>query len=381
MPIAPIKAGGWSQGQPLTPAHLNDFQAKLIGAGDDIDRITHRQLPALLLPRLLEATFAVTNETLAVINPDGEGKPTLVMRSGADGVVEVLDTPIAVVKGTLSEAVAGGAVSAAYSSTLQRVVLVPTTNASSTKCANYTDNRGTTWFVGGDMGFLAEQVVWNPTHARFICRGPTTQVSHSPDADISPGWTVTTHSLSTSGLGGMAVLSGGRTVICGRDGSDFPRMSISDNGGTSWSDSGGYPAPPSGSWLNEGYITGNGGSKIWHAGFISGALRVSTSPDGVTWTPIADLTTADNNMPPALLQPSAAIVPKLMCCPNTGLLVLIGARTTDGSFAIASVDEGLSWSAPIFFPAGTLHGYGVASGRLFYAKGTRTMASDGFSGF
>lgn len=42
MTIAPIKAGGWTQGEPLTPAQLNDFQAKLIAAGDVDDSLDAR---------------------------------------------------------------------------------------------------------------------------------------------------------------------------------------------------------------------------------------------------------------------------------------------------------------------------------------------------
>lgn len=42
MTIAPIKAGGWAQGEPLTPAQINDFQAKLVGAGDTEDALDTR---------------------------------------------------------------------------------------------------------------------------------------------------------------------------------------------------------------------------------------------------------------------------------------------------------------------------------------------------
>ena len=175
----------------------------------------------------------------------------------------------------------------------------------------------------------------------------------------------------------MACFANGRTAICGLD-SGNPRISISDNA-ISWSDSAGFPDHGGPGWLGSGCIAGTNGPKIWHAGFIGNPgsqLRISESSDGVTWTTIATLTTADHAMPPPAMQPTTS--PRLLHCPNTGLLVVLGLKASEGVFALASRDGGITWGDPAFFKsAASLLEFALANGKLFRSNGDVISMSDG----
>lgn len=379
MPIAPIKAGGWSQGQPLTPAQINDFQAKLIGAGDGLDSsetrllaIEKRALAQALFLRPITPANSGASENIGAVSLENGGF------SEGLGALLVTSNYILIARDgsrtELAETTLPGTHGAVYDAANQygedRIVAVHASGNNN----HYTDDFGSTWTQGGAIGFEPRRIIWNEALGRFLALGATASVARSTNA---VAWTTATHSLSTNAAGGIACFANGRTAICGSDGGT-ERISISDDG-ISWSDSGGFPAHDGPGWIDPGAIVGTNGSKIWHAGFRSspGAyLRISESTDAVTWTTIADFSTADDNMPPPALQPTAG--PWFRRCPNTGLLVVAGFKTGEGAFAIASRDDGVTWGDPAYINTiGTLGQLALANGKLFHSLGDTLLMSDG----
>lgn len=378
MPIAPIKAGGWAQGQPLTPAHLNDFQAKLIAAGDSIDgaasrllRIEKRALAeALFLRPLTPANAGSAGRVAAVSLENGglsEGLGALVMTTRD---VRIARDDLRALNVESFDGSAGDFTDAAYQYGGDRIVVVHVNGNHNM----FTDDFGTTWSTGAAISFAPYRIIWNEALGLFIAASSTTTVARS--SNVPSLWTNATHSLSSGGSG-LACFANGRTAICGLD-SGVERISISDNA-ISWSDSAGFPAHGGPGWIGAGCICGTNGPKIWHAGFIGNpgsALRISESTDGITWTIIAHLSIAENNIPPPAVQPSSN--PRLMRCPNTGLMVVLGLSTSNGVFAIASRDDGVNWGDPAFFRTATgLEQFALANGKLFHTSGDIISMSDG----
>jgi hypothetical protein len=241
----------------------------------------------------------------------------------------------------------------------------------------FTNDFGVTWTAGGAIGFVGQDIIWNETLGLFLVNSSSgSSVARSADAT---SWTLASHSLAVNGNGGIACLASGRTVVCGEEPSaTFPRFSVSDNG-SSWSDSGGFPADGGIAFLDRGYICGNGGSEIWHVGVRGNpgsGLRISVSGDGASWTTRADFTTIGHNIPPGAVQPTTQ--PRIMCCQNTGMLVVLACRVIDSSiFAIASMDRGFTWTDPVFFRGTNVRSFAVADGKLFRTVGARVEKSDG----
>lgn len=359
-------ANGFVRGTVAAPQHVN-FLFNAMAS------IVRRAFSALLIPRVIDHEFGTSSSTMAAVHIENggfsEGIGTLVLKPGTDGVALVKDGGI-VTAATDLTGTHSLVTSAAHEVGADRIVVVHTGGSNN----QFTDDMGATWTAGGAVGFVPQDVVWNDALSLFLCNSASgSSVARSADAT---SWTGASHSLATNGNGGIAVLASGRTVICGNDGGSFPRFSISDNGSV-WSDSGGFPADGGISFANAGYICGNGGPVVWHVGFRGSAfMRVSTSPDGVTWTTVADFSTAANSIPPAAVQPT--IQPRIMCCQNTGLLVIVGCDASNtNTFAVASADGGVTWSDPIFFTEATNQSFAVASGKLFHTEDVRVEMSDG----
>lgn len=329
---------------------------------------------AALRARLVNFTFSDTANALAAIHLENGGLSRGIgaLAIKTDATLLLNDSALPTSLGAIASITS--LVTSAAQNASSRILAVGTGGNNNT----YSDDYGATWSAGGAIGFVPQDVVWNATLGLFLCNSNSgSSVARSTNG---ASWATATHSLSVSGQGGIAVLSNGRTVICGNDGGSFPRFTVSSNG-SSWSDSGGFPADGGIAFQNEGYICGNGGDVVWHVGVRGSpgsALRISTSADGVTWTTRADLTTLSNNIPPAAIQPT--IKPRILCCQNTGLLVVLGCQVANSRiFAIASADAGYTWTDPVFFRGASMGAFAVADGKLFRTVGGALEQSDGIS--
>ena len=230
----------------------------------------------------------------------------------------------------------------------------------------FSTNEGASWSAGSALAAAAIDIVYNVTHSRFMASFVVSE-DVAQDVDGASTWTSVATGL-TSAQSGIAVLSDGTTVVAGLDGSGDVDFAVSGNGGGTWSVAGGT-VPNAGDYDDSGWVTGDGGATVFHAGRAIGGteLRVCSSTDGLAWTLIATVVTGVNSKP------------RLLRCKDTGLLVIVWESTGSPSThkAIASVDNGVTWTEPMQYVTRlSTSSYGVALGRLFSTIDERLFATD-----
>jgi hypothetical protein len=244
------------------------------------------------------------------------------------------------------------------------------------RCCQSTDE-GQTWTAGDDLGATPQAITYNETHGVFMVTFAS-GVNVAVDDDSLSTWASASTGLA-SAQGGIAVLANGDTVVAGLTAGavDF---AVSADGGATWSVAGGT-VPDFGEYEAEsGYVAGNNGAAVYHAGRALGGteIRVCSSADGAAWSLLATIEV------PSTVGDIFDSQPRLIMCPTTGLLVLVGTLSTAAlsvgtAFMCFSVDGGATWS-----PVGTYRfggvspvtAWAVAGGRIFLTAGTNIYASD-----
>jgi hypothetical protein len=225
-------------------------------------------------------------------------------------------------------------------------------------------NTGNTWTTGGASGLIGDLVSIAANGTQFcVVSGPGGS-AHGTGAT----WTVGTIGDDISDV----VTGGGITSVAGITGlfvavgveAGSTAFARSVDHGVLWTAASGT-VPNAATHTDAGWITSNGASAFYHAGYLNNVADVATSADGNTWTALAQFTTA------------AITGIKIMHCPQTDLLVVAMQHGTLNVEVRASTDGGVSWSEPEYLQGFTLAGLGVAGGRLFGSKGARLFASDG----
>lgn len=363
-PGAALALQGFVPGLPIAAQHVN-FNLNALS------RVS-RRVVALQALQLVLTDSGMTNEAaMAAITTSSSGQVSgaLLVKAGASNVKIASDGGRPTVRGSVAS-ITSLVTAVARNPTSGRIVAIGT--GGNNNC--FSDDFGNTWTAGGAMGAVPVDIVWNPTHGRFIAGRATTTATFSTNA---VAWSNGTLSLDSGGAG-LAVLANGNTVACGLDNGDTndPAFSVSNNGGTSWADTGGTVPNPNDHTTTSagGWVCGNGGSTIWHVGSVGEQLRVCSSPDGQSWTQLAELRAA-----PGVIGGGFAFVkPKIMCCPDTGLLVVIGAQNGfAGAMLFASLDGGATWTAPITGPSDALDAYSLSGGRLFCSPNADMLTTQG----
>lgn len=245
---------------------------------------------------------------------------------------------------------------------------------------SYSDDEGTTWAAGANLGATPRDIVANATHARFMATFAS-GVNVAYSADGVAAWASESTGLA-SAQGGIAVLANGDAVACGRDGDDFIAFALSADGGETWGptgatlpDFGEYEGTPS----EPGCVCGQARGKIFHVGRALGRtrIRICSSSDGVAW-----------ELNREFLSPSGDIGlfyasnPRIQMCEETGLLLVTSTLDNGCAVAFASPDLGATWSdARVYALSGEIPAtaWAVAAGRVFATVGTRLYASDGIA--
>jgi hypothetical protein len=325
--------------------------------------------------RLSGTTIDDTGNSMAAwhgSHPNARGLNTLALKCNSTGILKTYDCDYHSLAGTLVSITSLVTDVADDRQSSPRIVAVGT--GGNNNC--FSVDQGQTWTAGGAIGGVPQSIVYDEVNSRFLCNRSTGALVHfSTDAT---SWSSASTSLDST-QSGMAVLSSGRVIVCGIDGGLFPKFSKSTNGGTSWSDTTGTVDVASLTPENAGWVAGNGGDTIWHVfAFFGGTkLRLSASTDGDTWTTVRDITLDDDGFPFAAAIPDDKV--RLLVCQNTGLMVILCPNTDNAvnTLAIASTDEGLTWSSPMVFPGTTMAAFGIANGKLFFTRGAQVFQSDG----
>lgn len=310
--------------------------------------------------------------SMAAVAGRTPGHATIAIKSGTSGVSHVWDWSFRDPEGAVVS-ITGPVCGAARVPGGLRVLAIGT---GGNRCS-YSDDEGATWNAGSDLGATPQDIVYNVTHTRFMVTFAS-GVNVAQDVDGASTWASASTGL-TSAQGGIAVLANGDTVVGGLDGDGFNAFSISDDGGASWSVSSGQ-LPDFGEFADEpGWICGNEGAVIYHAGRALGGteLRVCSSVDGDNWNLIKTFTS-----PGAAVGDHFATNPRILMCQTTGLLVVTSTLDNGPSVAYASVDGGVTWSGPMLHATNggvPAEAWAVANGKVFATLGARIFASDGIA--
>jgi hypothetical protein len=295
------------------------------------------------------------------------GLGTLVLKAGSNGAIIASNMTIApTVIGTVPS-ITDEVVAAAYSTALERVVVVGTGG----NRVAYSDDYGDNWTAGANPGSAPKCIVYVEPHDRFLINWGSVDVRHSTDAT---SWTSTTSGDSdTDGSGGLAVFENG-DVVGLKDGDltgSTPAFRTTTNANDSWSDTGGTVADAP-DYDNTGRVAGSARTYIFHAGrLLAGTkLRVSRSADGSTWSTVAEFD------PPA---GAFAFVPTILVCQESGLVVVSCTYNTNYTAFYGSVDQGATWLDPVIvrYTANPGPGWALANGKFFLTQGDDVFMSAG----
>jgi hypothetical protein len=351
----------------LTEASLINTAVAL---GNRIE-FNHRQINvgtrnSALLARWFTSGTANENSMAALGVVSGLG--TLVLKAGSFGAIIASDMTISPFNVGTIPSITSDVVGVAYSTVLERVVVIGTGG----NRVAYSDDYGDNWTAGGNPGSAPSCIVYVPQYDRFLINWGSVDVRHSTDAT---SWSSTTSGDSdTDGSGLLAVFTNGDVI--GLKDSDLtggaPAFRITVNANDSWSDTGGTVDDPS-DYDGIGTVAGNAGTYVFHAGrLLSGTkLRVSRSANGSTWQTMVEFE------PPF---GAFEFVPRVQVCQESGLVVVAARYNTNYTVFYGSVDAGATWLEPVI----TLYqahssGWALARGRLFLTRGDDVYMSDGIA--
>jgi hypothetical protein len=217
----------------------------------------------------------------------------------------------------------------------------------------FSTNFGTSWSAGSDLGATPDRIIYNSPQSRFMASFAA-GVNVAQDVDAASTWTNAATTLN-SAQGGLANFSNGDTLACGLDGSSAVAISRSTNGGTSWAVAPTVPNPSD--YADSGWIDGNGGATIWHAGALTaspGNVRICSTDSTLNWQLLSTI--------------SFGVTPtgkaRILVDNFFSVLVCL-VPFSSGTVAVVSRDGGLTWSSRAFYKIRALNSFGLAQGRLF----------------
>lgn len=217
----------------------------------------------------------------------------------------------------------------------------------------FSTNFGGAWSAGSDLGATPDRIIYNSTHSRFLVSFAA-GVNVAQDVDAASVWTNAATTL-VSAQGGLANFSNGDTLACGLDGSSAVAISRSTNGGTSWAVASTVPNPSD--YADSGWIDGNGGTTIYHAGAITaspGLVRICSTDSTLNWQLRASIS----------FGVTITGKPRILVDNFFNVLVAL-VSFASGTVAVVSRDGGVTWSDRAFYKIRALNSFGLAQGRLF----------------
>ncbi len=345
---ATLAAQGFVPGTPSAARHLNFELNALIESQRRYTEI------AALMPRVRDVASDVTNDRMAVVYM---GDRHLVAWTSSTGIVRVWDYGPSEIGGSVAPLTILNGLARKPNGLLVAVGFGGNNNV-------WSNDDGDTWTNGGAIAAVTRDVIFNPIYSRF--QAISTGAVYSTDGT---SWT----SVALSGITrDLALLPNGNVITT--TGSGPITMAMTTNGGTSWAASG--TLSNAADYTSAGALAGAGVDNVYHAGKLTsgGAIRISMTEDGTTWTGIATISASD------FVSGSSGF--KLMQCPQTGMLVLFVRHDTQPGHALyMSTDQGVTWSDPIQMADGyDEFRVGVANGKVFVLDGGATPAlgvSDG----
>jgi hypothetical protein len=321
------------------------FIAETEGAAAAASATSRLRAIQLCKPRLISGVTLSVVGSLQVVSL-GRGFPLIGGSAHSGGVPLIVDGGDLSLGGVIAS-ITGAVGGAAYDPTGGRIVLVGVGGNRSA----YSDDGGATWSAGGDLGGSGTGLIWNPTYSRF----QALYSNHARFSSNAVAWT----DVALNNVGrGIGMLPNGNTYVL--SGAGPTAISVSTNGGTSWAAAG--AVPNAADMTDRGTIAGAGIDYVYHAGVrasTDGLVQIARSTDGTTWTTVAEFAKINGL--------SFGVIAGIRQCPDTGtLFVFVGIGAANMGAIYASVDQGATWSEPLFvYGSYPVSGLSAAHGRIF----------------
>jgi len=292
--------------------------------------------------------------------------------------------PEALVGVGTSSTIDGNVRDVARRTTDDRLVAIGTDSGVGGGATSFSTTDGATWAPGSNgSGLNPHRIVWSAQADRFV-------ISLADDNNVwlTDDGTATGAAFPSTGLAnaedtnGLAVCDVGtaseQIFICGSltGAIGRPAFRKSADGGATWSAGTQLPA---GVYAGIGCLVGDGGSLAWWCGTLTGGtgINVAVSGTGTVWATVATLS------PPAGTTFSTSSNPRILRCPDTGLMVIVAPLTSANGFnaLYASIGGSITssdWFGPkLMGPSVNVNGFAIAGGRLFATRNEMIFASDG----
>jgi hypothetical protein len=237
----------------------------------------------------------------------------------------------------------------------------------------YSSNNGSSWTTGG---FLATdgprtRLVWNATKNKWHATGPANGSIFSNSSVPTSPWT--SHATGVPAPDGLGVLSTGDVFVLGDNGVDpDPVIRVSTDAAVTFADDSAQ-IPNANTYTESGCLVGNGGSALYHAGRIgTGTLAVCRRTAVAGWALCASFSNLNTGLT------SFDARPRILMCPQTGLLVMVCTVNGSKGTAIFASADGTDWVGPLVVsPLIDVDGFAIAGGKLIGSTDELLLYSDG----
>jgi hypothetical protein len=357
---------GFIRGVIAAPQHVNFLFNKHVSASRRAFEVAALRLRTL---RLDGDTNDDAQDCLAAV---GQGPLTVLLTANTTGVLEIYDTDPYFVLGAFDSIDVGAAADAGglrVATDGSRILAIGITGTDT--ATDFSDDGGGTWTAGGlfDNAFGSiSWVVWDDVNSVFVGGSSATIFRKSSNG---VAWSDLVNTNEPRSEARLACLTAG--PLLGVRNTNPMTFALSTDA-TNWTVSGGSVANASQlASITDNCVCG-ALDTFYHVGRItSGALQVSSSADGATWSTLATITPASAGM-----SDFEAEAPRILECPNTGLLIIACRANTDTRTLLFASTDGVDWVGPhIIPPAFNPDNIAVANGRVFAKSGTQLLASDG----
>ncbi len=328
---------------------------------------------SLLRLHELDITVDDTAESLAAVSTGFQGDPTkatLVVKVDSTGVVLAHDDAVVDQGGVIASVTS--LVADAASNSVRHVAI----GVGGQRNA-YTDDDGGSWSAGGNgVAGAVQFIVYDGVSDKFVCGGSGTgSLYWSPDA--STAWTSAASQFAAPlGIAVLGLGSSSGDFVCLGNSGAAPRFSVSTDGAVSFSTAGTTPPANAADADEPGDLKGcqsvlrdDLGSSVYHIMRCNSGARIRTnmSADGLTWTAGTVIT--------APTGAAFASRPRLLIDQTHGLFAII-APLDNGTTAIYTSRDFVTWTGPAAVKSLATAAWGLAGGRLFCTRDGAIYASD-----
>ncbi len=371
-------ADGFQPGAPLAAQNVNYF----LGAYADVMRAQFATLALQLREVRLEGSTLTTDtaESIgAVAIPNGA---VAALKSDVSLWVSDWSRPEALAGVDSGSTIDGNVRDVARRASDGRLVAIGSDSGVTGGATAISTTDGATWATGTNgSGLSPHRIVHSTIGNRYVISlADDDSVWLSNDGSSAGGAFPSTGLVNGGDTNGLAVIhpvAGGEIIailgsLTGAIGR--PAFRKSTDGGATWSAGVQLGA---GIYAGIGCLVGDGSDLAWWCGVLAGgaSMHVAISGTATVWATVATL------IPPAGTTFGAGVNPRILRCPDSGLMVIVAPLSNSMLALYASVGGSIAtsdWVGPkVIGTSFSVNGFAIAGGRLFATRNDAVFASDG----